>query len=524
MPLNPHTFPLVPIGALAPELATRSGMGGHDAYALQAPTDRLLPFVLTRAMSYRNAPWLSCAWIEHADTKARIATLVPTGSISPTTPVPSLGLVVQKLTDNATKTEYFTYEAALIPDLEAALPCGVPLRLIVDNAYQSPRFYAIDTAAKLRASHMLMEWFHSGPLQGVPYGRGFRQQLFIPNGSLQFLDHRVVQESTKGPNGGPDRLDSIELFQQRAFAIEPVPAYLADAAEAGQAVKTLLVDGLPWRFISAKATTVGNDGGRWTLAVTVEDETPLLSRGCKAPALPTTPYDPAYMPRGWRCGDATDTTPDFQPTGVTSCELDDNGDNTGYVLTETEDLNPNSPTAGQTGAATRTLDTVACPLPVTYYSAYYADSATRSNCQPGFLGTTVLFEAQKDMFTSRLSQADADLKAYDYVQAGKQAYANQQGVCAVGRRVELQNIAPSGRVVRFDLVRSDTAGDAIVQVQAEAVVYDGQNTFTGTFRRFYTIPAGASSLLNNTLNYSGATLVEFINLEIIAVTPTDYLF
>ena len=71
---NQYTFPLVAYPGLAPELSLRSGMGGWDAYALAAPSDRLLPFVLTRATAPGNENWLSCAWLEHADTGQRVAT------------------------------------------------------------------------------------------------------------------------------------------------------------------------------------------------------------------------------------------------------------------------------------------------------------------------------------------------------------------------------------------------------------------------------------------------------------------
>ncbi|OGX80844.1 hypothetical protein BEN47_06190 [Hymenobacter lapidarius] len=63
MALNVHTFPLLAYPGPAPETAARAGMGGWDAYALWAPTDRLLPFVLQRPLLV-GAPrgWRAPGW------------------------------------------------------------------------------------------------------------------------------------------------------------------------------------------------------------------------------------------------------------------------------------------------------------------------------------------------------------------------------------------------------------------------------------------------------------------------------
>ena len=161
MGLNLHTFPLVPYPGLAPERAVRAGMGGWDAYALAAPATRLLPFVLTRPATGAGA-WVNCAWVEHADTGARIATLLPTGQTS--TAPPPAALVLQRVPDPGRGVDHFLYTGNVLPGVR--LPCGVPLRLVLDNAYQSPRFLAYDDLSDFLA----LEWWHNGPLAGVPYG------------------------------------------------------------------------------------------------------------------------------------------------------------------------------------------------------------------------------------------------------------------------------------------------------------------------------------------------------------------
>lgn len=415
----------MPYPGLAPELDIRSGMGGWEPYALDTPNDRLLPFVLSRRALPGNASWVSCAWIEHADTKDRIATLVPTGAPVRPAVVPPLGLVFTKLRDH--DTEHFTYDGALIPGLD--VPCGIPLRLIVDNAYQSPRFFALKPASALRESHLLLEWYHGGPLQGVPYGRGFRQHFYLDNGSLQYLDPRSEEATTKDPDTSAERTLSLTLFAQAAFAIGPVPAYLAEALSAARAPRFFLAGGEIWKLQSVKTTSTAPDGGRWSVAGTLESEEPLLSRGCQLPALTPTVYDPvADAPRGWRCGDSSDVASDYRPTGIFTCQLNTVYLNTGYVLETYRDLNPYSPTFGlEEQRVSATQDLARCPLP--FYSKALTVSARRDNCGSGYVGSSVDFTLAAGAYVSNLSQADADAKAKAYADSQKQDNANASGTC-----------------------------------------------------------------------------------------------
>lgn len=427
---NPHTFPLVAYPGLAPERALHAGMGAWEPYGLSAPSDRLLPFVLSRRLLPSNSRWLNCAWIEHAESGQRIETLVPTGAPAAGGNVPTLGLVLSKLLDPANGADHFCYDGALVPGL--SLPCAVPLRLIVDNAYQSPLFYAVAPAADLRRSHLQLDWYHDGPLAGVPYGRGFRQRLYVDNGSLQFGEPRTEKVSSKNPDTGAEVLQSLSQYAVRAFVVAPVPTYLAEAVSVAQAPRFFLADEESWRLTAVKTTAVGDDGGRWALNGTLENQTPLLRRGCHQPALDLHAYDPATdQPRGWRCGDASDTTSDFQPYGAFSCELDGRQQPTGYVLEATRDLNRYSPTYGQAGPTQRSSapDYDRCPLLTVYQSVTVYDSADKNDCPPGLTGSTVFLTVPAGMFTSAISQADANQQAADYALANRQAYANQNGNC-----------------------------------------------------------------------------------------------
>jgi YD repeat-containing protein len=65
----------------------------------------------------------------------------------------------------------------------------------------------------------------------------------------------------------------------------------------------------------------------------------------------------------------------------------------------------------------------------TFFSNAYSANFQRNNCGTGFTGNTVPFSVQDGMFTSTISQEDANQKAIAYVSSNGQAYANDNGVC-----------------------------------------------------------------------------------------------
>lgn len=70
--------------------------------------------------------------------------------------------------------------------------------------------------------------------------------------------------------------------------------------------------------------------------------------------------------------------------------------------------------------------------PTTYYSAAASFPATKNNCPAGAIGSTVNLNLPYGLYTSTVSQADADAQATTYGNANKQAYANTNGSCAYG--------------------------------------------------------------------------------------------
>jgi YD repeat-containing protein len=71
-----------------------------------------------------------------------------------------------------------------------------------------------------------------------------------------------------------------------------------------------------------------------------------------------------------------------------------------------------------------------------YYNVRIAQTFARSNCAVGTTGETVLFVAPAAMFSSSISQADADAQALAYINANGQAYANASGACAANNMCE----------------------------------------------------------------------------------------
>lgn len=71
-----------------------------------------------------------------------------------------------------------------------------------------------------------------------------------------------------------------------------------------------------------------------------------------------------------------------------------------------------------------------CTPPVTYYSAAGSLSKTRNNCIVGYTGSTVNYTVAYGKYTSLISQADANQKAQDDLNANAQAYANTNGTCS----------------------------------------------------------------------------------------------
>lgn len=299
--LNLHAFPFAVSPAL-PDPVQRDD--APDGFALAVPPDRLPPFVLTRRASARR---IDCVRLIDADTGTLVLQLDPT----PGTPTPTRGLAYQKFTDAG--TDYLVYFGAILPDV--TLPCR-RLRLEVDE-FLSAVFLPHPAAGLL-----LAEWYHPGPLAGLPYGTGLRQRLYVPGGLVRYADPKEERTVTKDPDSGQERVDFVALTRQGTFTTAPVPQYLVEALQAARAHRFFSVEGEAVELEGVKPTAFGEDAGRWSVEVTVKDRQVLLSSGCAAPALVPVLPPADYAPARWRCGDPFDTHPDWTDTGDTRCQQD----------------------------------------------------------------------------------------------------------------------------------------------------------------------------------------------------------
>ena len=504
MPLpRPHTFPLVPYPGSPPE-ADPTGTG-WEPYALRTPAGRLPPFALARPTGLGGAAWVNCARIEHADTGALLATLVPTGGA----PGP-LGLLLDKYAEAGDGVEYFAYTGAVVPGLAALLPCGVRARLVLDNEYQSPRFVA-DAATE--AAGLLLEWSHPTPLAGAPYGAGLAQRLYVPGGALVFAEPRTERTVSKDPDSGAEQVDLDARWPRRTLATAPLPAYLAEALALLPQHETLQAGGQPWRAVEVKTAPYGTDGARFTVALTVESLLPSLRRTCGPPAPVPAAYDPvADAPRPWRCGDSTDTTPDFQPTGAFTCALDADGFNTGFSSVTEADANPYSPTAGTSRARPPAADAGHCPLP--FASVAITESVERDDCAPGLRPGRVDYTLPAGHARSASSQQAADALARTDFDAAKQAYANANAVC-YDRQVSVAVARQANGAWLATFTRTDTRGEVLLSFEVDREDGTGEQVhYAGAI----TLPAGTASATR----VVGQLTTTYATATITATDPADY--
>jgi hypothetical protein len=69
--------------------------------------------------------------------------------------------------------------------------------------------------------------------------------------------------------------------------------------------------------------------------------------------------------------------------------------------------------------------------PASYSNHFISESFTRSNCDTGYQGGTVTYTVAAGIYTSTISQFDADLKAELYLLTNAQNYANANGSCSL---------------------------------------------------------------------------------------------
>ncbi len=79
------------------------------------------------------------------------------------------------------------------------------------------------------------------------------------------------------------------------------------------------------------------------------------------------------------------------------------------------------------------------PNVVYYYNDYVSASFTRNNCIDGGIGNSITYTIPTGLFSSATSQADANLKAQQYLNNTGQQYANLYATCTWGNDLITQN-------------------------------------------------------------------------------------
>ncbi|NEW83535.1 MAG: DUF1565 domain-containing protein [Mariniphaga sp.] len=75
--------------------------------------------------------------------------------------------------------------------------------------------------------------------------------------------------------------------------------------------------------------------------------------------------------------------------------------------------------------------TIAPSQSTIYYNVQMSDIATKNDCGPGYIGSTVTYTVPAGYYSSTISQADANNIAINRLRDNKQFYANARGTCTL---------------------------------------------------------------------------------------------
>lgn len=136
----------------------------------------------------------------------------------------------------------------------------------------------------------------------------------------------------------------------------------------------------------------------------------------------------------------------------------------------------------------------------TWYNAVKSGTFTRNNCPAGYFGSTVTYTVNQGVYSSVISQADADQKALNDVNVNGQAYANTTGTCT-----------PQGTYARMEF--SNYYWDIDVQYATVVIKFysDAACTISKTvsnlsvnYQKVKTLCSGSSTTTNFTVVCTGS--------------------
>jgi YD repeat-containing protein len=159
-----------------------------------------------------------------------------------------------------------------------------------------------------------------------------------------------------------------------------------------------------------------------------------------------------------------------------------------------------------------------CNTANAYTNTVQSGSFTKNNCSPGLIGTSVTYSVASGLYSSTISQADADQQALNDVNLNGQNYANTNGTCIspFGNTVQSQsftrNNCPTGNqgstvtyTVPANTYFASTQAAADAQAQAD-IAANGQNyantngtctpvvSITGNTSFSYSLPSGSGKI------------------------------
>lgn len=103
-----------------------------------------------------------------------------------------------------------------------------------------------------------------------------------------------------------------------------------------------------------------------------------------------------------------------------------------HLFIKETDINPSSPTYMQTRWSDAGESDLCPPGSGAYYNTIQSGTFTRNNCPQGYVGSQVIYTVPQGMYSSTISQAQANQLAINDVNSNGQNYANTNGTCTVG--------------------------------------------------------------------------------------------
>jgi hypothetical protein len=195
--------------------------------------------------------------------------------------------------------------------------------------------------------------------------------------------------------------------------------------------------------------------------------------------------------------------------------------NTGQVEIEVRETNPKNPNFGKTRWIPGGQDTTRCPVVAQVGSDEISETVYRDDCVTGVSTGVVYTLPANSYYASTKYGANALARAY-YDSTGKQ-YARANAVCQ-SKTVSITNKSQFAKGVRVTVTRTDSQGQLVVRVFAQANVDDGTGSpFTAQNDGFITIPDGQTSATGNVL-FFGAVVQSVELVEITSTVPATYTF